>query len=508
MEKKEEEKKEKIEEKKEKPKKVEEKEGEIKKEEEKKEMKEEGGKDQEIKNEEEEEKEEKEEVRQISKFRGVCEGTHKKDHPKFVLKSFNEALRHVMTDVWGVKFIILLTKPVSSSSSSSSSSYKKGEEEDEDENEEDFTPKKGTLFLPLQKHVVHTCPPPVALLHDLTIGEGATLTVNQFWGYPDPTNSGSSASATQNQQYNTLQGRAVPKYPQKVSYSYGGMAVLFVTGTLTIEKGGKIDLTGCGYKGGGPVANSHNGTAYQGDSPQGAGVQQGGPNGGGGGAGHGSASYGSAGAGGGGYGSPGSASAPNLYSGANHPGGQGGGVYGDEEISVIHMGAGGGSGHPYLYTQGDVSDVGGDGGRGGGALLLIVNKLVVKEKGIIQCDGNSGEMGRQYGSGGGGGAGGSIKIIIVNSSVSTPAIVLGKGASITAIGGQAGMIDAQARGCNGINSTGGAGGEGRIALFFVRSAVQKRTQSKELVKAIRPKPFIDVIPNPKSFVEMLHSLLS
>ncbi|KAJ5078390.1 bonus isoform c-related [Anaeramoeba ignava] len=233
----------------------------------------------------------------------------------------------------------------------------------------------------------------------------------------------------------------------------GGVLKIFAKSRIIIEKGGKIDLTGKGYRGGEAVPQCYDGKAKQGESFNGKGGDLQEANKGGGGAGLGTSSFGGYGGGGGGYGAKGDDAEPNRYSGQVHPGAKGGETYGDEKITELYMGSGGGSGHPYSNGQ-----TKGKGGNGGGALLLQA-RLVLNEGEII-CDGEKGEdsVPNTYGSGGGGGSGGSIlfitKLLINNGSIS-------------AKGGEKGIANYSSS--PGINSSGGKGGDGRIAIKGLRT---------------------------------------
>jgi hypothetical protein len=145
--------------------------------------------------------------------------------------------------------------------------------------------------------------------------------------------------------------------------------ILKIYGTLTIDQNSSIDMTGKGFKGGIQVNNEGDGISYQGESYQGNSTKNKNNNFGGGGAGHGSSSYGSTGGGGGGYGSKGNDSQPNIYGGGNHDGGKGGDIYGDDKLSILYCGSGGGSGHPYS------TGIGGKGGNGGGIIEIFCSNI-------------------------------------------------------------------------------------------------------------------------------------
>ena len=232
----------------------------------------------------------------------------------------------------------------------------------------------------------------------------------------------------------------------------GGVLRLYVAGAVEVEVGGRIDVSGKGFRGPEPLsgcATAHT-ADVQGESYLGEGHCVTSPNGGGGGGGVCSGTYGSAGGGGGGYGTAGAAAAPNTYNGPNNrcPGGQGGWVYSNAELEAgLMLGSGGGAGKLYNNPGGGCK-----GGNGGGAVEIAAWKVVVR--GEIRADGEAGGAGGpEYASGGGGGSGGTILIRTHE---------LENHGTISCVGGQGGH-------CNegtyrGISSNGGAGGVGRTRL--------------------------------------------
>jgi len=227
----------------------------------------------------------------------------------------------------------------------------------------------------------------------------------------------------------------------------GGRLLLSVR-NLIIEKGGMIDLTGVGYRGGKcSIKHTYPDSSFQGESFSDQGCLSLSPNQGGGGGGITSSQYGSIGGGGGGYGTNGDNSKPNTYSG-NRSGGQGGLVYGSGDMNEIYMGSGGGGGTLYSYYNGDPS-----GGAGGGILVIEVHNFSCDGK--ILVNGENGSNGTDtYSSGGGGGSGGSI-FIFCSGNFSN------KG-EIRAEGGKGGQCNVASY--PGIASEGGNGGNGRIRI--------------------------------------------
>eukprot|EP00490_Sorites_sp_Unknown_P029670 CAMPEP_0114658388 /NCGR_PEP_ID=MMETSP0191-20121206/15653_1 /TAXON_ID=126664 /ORGANISM="Sorites sp." /LENGTH=227 /DNA_ID=CAMNT_0001880271 /DNA_START=581 /DNA_END=1261 /DNA_ORIENTATION=- len=206
-------------------------------------------------------------------------------------------------------------------------------------------------------------------------------------------------------------------------------------------------MTGKGYFGGQPKAKESSGIAYQGQSYTGNPTMSVNNNYGGGGAGHGSPKFGSTGGGGGGYGTRGDNGETLKYRSNTFNGGIGGDTYGDPSLKVLHLGSGGGSGHPsYNYN-------GYKGGNGGGAIKIITDKLVIEKNGWIICDGESGSFVRRQPlvSGNGGGSGGSIHIIC--EQLENDGVIRAKGGK----GSDKGKYEC---------SNGGKGGYGRIRIDY------------------------------------------
>jgi len=248
----------------------------------------------------------------------------------------------------------------------------------------------------------------------------------------------------------------------------GGKLLLRVK-KLVIQKGGIIDLNGVGYRGG-----KHNqkkaypDASYQGESYCGQGILSLSNNQGGGGGGNTSPNYGSIAGGGGGYGTSGEHAKPN----GNNPGGQGGCVYGKEDLTEIYLGSGGGGGTLYFHYNAKP-----DGGSGGGVLVIDVNDFECY--GTITVNGANGTDGTEsYSSGGGGGSGGSIFINCASTFIN-------KGI-ITAEGGKGGRCNCvtQAE----IASVGGKGGFGRIRIRTTRTDFD--------YGSIIPSPFLKMSPIP------------
>ncbi|MCX5781852.1 MAG: hypothetical protein NT145_03995 [Elusimicrobia bacterium] len=182
---------------------------------------------------------------------------------------------------------------------------------------------------------------------------------------------------------------------------------LTVSGNLEINEGGKIDVDGCGYRGGAVGINDGNGE---------------GPGGGP------SASVAGAGGGYGGKGAKGSVFYWEIAPDGGEP-------YGNI-TEPLELGSGGGR------SQGFNSY----GGNGGGKIKIKVNGTL-QNNGIISAGGTSG--GYDNGSRGGGGSGGSIWL--QTNSLSGNGII-------------------KANGGNGFDTGGGGvGGGGRIALYCMSS---------------------------------------
>ncbi|MDD2871019.1 MAG: prepilin-type N-terminal cleavage/methylation domain-containing protein [Candidatus Gracilibacteria bacterium] len=199
---------------------------------------------------------------------------------------------------------------------------------------------------------------------------------------------------------------------------------LFVTvnGNLTINSGGKIDVTGKGYKGGNTLGCSgEKGEPSLSGGGNGGGIGASGAYQGGGGGGH----IGVGGKGG---------SGPTNSTGI---------AFGD----IFSLGGGGGGG-------GGACGSAGNGSYGGGSIKLLVggNSII---NGDILAKGANGGNGNTYG-GGGGGAGGSI--LISTNSISG-------NANISANGGNGGVASGTS-----FQSGGGAGGGGAITIMAVNDS--------------------------------------
>ncbi len=222
----------------------------------------------------------------------------------------------------------------------------------------------------------------------------------------------------------------------------GGRLIL-ICKQFMIQANGIIDISALGYFGGSPCeSNCAPNQAFSGESYNGLGTKSKEPNKGGGGGGTQDGAYGSCGGGGGGYGTKGENSEPNTYTNGNRESGKGGEEYGDEEMTAVYLGSGGGAGAPYDGGQKA------KGGNGGGVVVIMTDGF--KSEGKIVADGGNGEdaIAQKNGSGGGGGSGGSI-YIVASSLICKGELIVNGG-----IGGKKGII---ATSCNG-----GKGGMGRI----------------------------------------------
>lgn len=241
-----------------------------------------------------------------------------------------------------------------------------------------------------------------------------------------------------------------------------GVGMVFCSGVLTIEVGGRILGTGKGFRGGtggsgivevcdtGDTGESAladriaGGSSSFGASPSpsvstndGAGRGAQGKRGsdqaaGGGGASH--ATVGTVG--------------QTVNNGSSVSGGSTGSVYGvSDNTDRVLMGAGGGGGGKSKDPNGQG---GGNGGNGGAIIYLVVRNLRVL--GQILSNGNDGNPGISgKGGGGGAGAGGTIVIICEELYLDTVS-------ALQVLGGTGGVK-------NGDGGNGGNGGKGRITIY-------------------------------------------
>lgn len=205
--------------------------------------------------------------------------------------------------------------------------------------------------------------------------------------------------------------------------SGGGVLVLRARDGLHVHSGATIDLTGMGYAGG--ATGSAGCDGYQGESITGWGIGGGCggrynedigaqyPNLGGGGC-----IITGGGGGHGGYGLPGEP----WNSGYSAP--SGGEPYGDEALSALHLGSGGGG----VWNGSDGTE--GPGGAGGGIVLLAAAAITVDEGGTIQASGadTSAWSTGSYTYGAGGGAGGSVWLMALELSLAEASVLAAGGA--------------------------------------------------------------------------------
>lgn len=231
----------------------------------------------------------------------------------------------------------------------------------------------------------------------------------------------------------------------------GGTLELRVSGILTVA--GTISVSGCGFRGGVAPQPAELGAAMQGETSFCSPSLNRAANRGGGGGGCADPAFGSTGGAGAGYGTAGQDAQPNTFEGKSNAGGQAGCCYGDEKLSVLHLGSGGGAGHP----GNDAKAVAGNGGAGAGALLIVAKRINITKTGRITADGARGGDGRGVGaSGGGGGSGGSIWLEADEMTIN---------GTVRAHGGGAG-----AKGQGNRCSAGGAGGHGHIRIVCPAAA--------------------------------------
>ncbi len=234
-----------------------------------------------------------------------------------------------------------------------------------------------------------------------------------------------------------------------------GGVVFFRAGDVTVNSGGKIDVSGKGYRGGSPSVD----IGYQGEGIAGVGgiSSNANQNGGGGGT-CGSVNGGhDGGGGGGGHGTVGGRGTgwqcdltPYSY---------GGQVVGTPDLTRLFMGGGGGAGGDnFCDGNNSASDTP---GASGGGIIYITNSSLTLE-GVIKS--NGGNASNSSGDGaGGGGAGGSIYVIGATLDLGSELL--------TAIGGTGGYGNTGYTGCGNTpggygGGNGGSGGSGRIRLDY------------------------------------------
>lgn len=226
----------------------------------------------------------------------------------------------------------------------------------------------------------------------------------------------------------------------------GGVLAIRVTGTLTIEDGGAVSVSGLGYAGG-PTGDSYNVDGYQGESLAGPGV----------GGASSAAGYnesnrawaanlggGGCNVGGGGGEHAGGATASESWNGvATAP--QAGETYGSEDLSQLYFGSGGGG----VVNLGGAS---GSGGAGGGILFVEAGSIVAEGTAALVARGEDATAwaSGSWTYGAGGGAGGSLWIQSDTMSLAAGALV--------ATGGE---------GWDAVTRPGGDGGAGRIRVDCV-----------------------------------------
>lgn len=231
----------------------------------------------------------------------------------------------------------------------------------------------------------------------------------------------------------------------------GGLLAFRVAGSVYVAPGGRIDVTGAGYRGSGRqcVKNVHGlqGESYTRQAPDRSNDNA--WSGGAGGTGNapGVPGWDCAGGGGGGHATAGANGAD--YN--SRPGGQPGDPVGDPALTHIYFGGAGGQG-------GADEDGGSPGGGGNGGGLLLVAAGSILNEGTITADGataSGGCNGCGCGGGGcgmgggGGGAGGTVHL---------SAEVIDIGAGVTTASGGAGGPN------NGCGGAGGVGAAGRIRI--------------------------------------------
>ena len=227
----------------------------------------------------------------------------------------------------------------------------------------------------------------------------------------------------------------------------GGVICFRVSELFEVQSGGSINVIGIGFRGGlastvnvdgyafrGEGSNQlYNATKYYTNNLDAAGGGENEIN----------SNIRQTGGGGGGYGTPGINGTKHNLGNGNV--GQGGGVFGAPDLSIIFLGAGGGGGGSNWQQSPPPTA---KGGNGGGIVMLFANDMVVY--GAINATGSNGETVLSDTGDGGGGAGGSILI-------KTRTANLGSN-NLTANGGLGGT--------GGPGAFGGNGGEGRIRFEY------------------------------------------
>lgn len=226
--------------------------------------------------------------------------------------------------------------------------------------------------------------------------------------------------------------------------TWGGILALMCRETMSVT--GSVNASGMGFRGG-AVGSNNRIDGQQGENTNGTRYNSTNANaiGGGGGQKGLSGTASSAGGGGGGY-------ATNGINGSVNDklqtiGGTGGGTYGDGSLATVVFGGAGGSSGGI-----DNGSDPGDGGNGGGMVVIFANDLSVI--GTIRANGDNGTNGTADAGGGGGGAGGSVLIRSKTANTGTYRIL--------AEGGNGGLRAGDA-------GNGGRGGDGRIRIEYCGS---------------------------------------
>jgi hypothetical protein len=233
----------------------------------------------------------------------------------------------------------------------------------------------------------------------------------------------------------------------------GGVVVARAQGTITIA--GAVLAHGAGFAGGaGVVGNGYD--PHQGESWSGLGAAAAvGPNEGGGGAYPRRADNADCG-GGGSYGGAGAAGTASGGEDVTEPGL----LYGDVELAGLFLGSGGGGGSP--DTEGDgvgVGNISGDGGSGGGLVLLFAGDAILLEAtGSVEASGADGQDAASAdGEVGAGGAGAGGTVLLGAPTLTVDGAVL-------ALGGLGGDSASSNISTPYGDAFGGDGGDGRIRL--------------------------------------------
>lgn len=279
-------------------------------------------------------------------------------------------------------------------------------------------------------------------------GGSTSLTLSTALQYTYTDSGASQAQAIKIPRYTSVTVQSgtwdVPSWNQNT----GGGLVFACNGTSTVtgnivangnSASGGTPGQGDGFYGGQETHTGDNTDGNQGEGSGGAGTTSNAANGNGGGGGGKDATFAASGSGGGGNGTAGTAG------GTTSTPGSGGATAGHAELTTMVMGGGGGGG-----AGSNTGSAAGSGGAGGG-IISIFSKDITLSGSLTSNGGNGANAVSISNGGGGGGAGGSILICGYTVALGTDKFSLVGGTGGAGSGGSA-------------NS--GAGGKGRIAVYY------------------------------------------